>query len=186
LLHISEIDWKRLETIEERNKTIDEKIQNIENQINSVDPKYTKSKIRLYNSLNPEKEKLQLELDSNIKTIANLKNKNVESDQFIFLETLTKFTGIDKAKIFFYVTLFIVIIIDPLAISLFLCATYIYNTPKDEIIELTKVQKDNIEIQNLLITAIESTPEPELTTKEILDNFLKGHEETEIKHSIVK
>ena len=199
---------EKIATIEERNKVINERIKNIDDQINAIDPSYTRAKIRLYNSLNPEKEKLQLELDSNFKAIQESKSSNIESDQFIFLETLTKFTGIEKDKIFFYVTLFIVIIIDPLAISLFLCATYIYKQSRETetvqevspimgLYNLNPIKQDNLELQEVLEEAIDVTKDnsvdeveeeilPERTTKDILDEFLSKQNTEELHHSIIQ
>ena len=115
-----------IERLTERNKVIDERIKSIATEIASISSESPSAKIRMYNKLNPERETLQSELQSNMEKMDSEREKSLQADDFVFLTNLSEFTGQPKDKIFFAVTAFIVAVIDPLAISLFLCASYIF------------------------------------------------------------
>ena len=118
--------------LQDRNKIIETRIANINTELAAMPTDMPSAKIRLYNVLNPEKEKLQGELNTNLMEVSKLQNTTNESDQYIFLNNLSVFTGVSREHIFNDVTLFIVCVIDPLAISLFLCATYILASRRNE------------------------------------------------------
>ena len=118
--------------LEDRNKVIDERIKSIADEIASISSESPSAKIRMYNKLNPERETLQAELQTNMERIDSERTKSLQGDDFVFLTNLSEFTGQPKDTIFFAVTAFIVVVIDPLAISLFLCASYIFAGMKKE------------------------------------------------------
>lgn len=115
----------KIEQLQSRNTTIQDTITGFETQINSMSKDMVTARIKLYDKFKPEKEKLQIELAKNIEEINKLQVNTVENDQFTFLTNLSQFTGFEREKIFTIVIMFIVIIIDPLAISLFLSASHI-------------------------------------------------------------
>ena len=150
----------KIERLQERNITIEKTIKDFEDQISSMQSNMVTAKMKLYDKFKPEKEKLQKEYESNVNEIHSLQDSAIESDQFVFLTNLSKFTGLEREKIFTVVILFIVCIIDPLAISLFLAASYIMATirPKQVVLEESKqVKKSNtvdpeIDIKSLFLT----------------------------------
>lgn len=139
----------KIEQLQSRNTTIQETISGFETQINSMSKDMVTARIKLYDKFKPEKEKLQAELAKNIEEINTLQINTVENDQFTFLTNLSQFTGFEREKIFTIVIMFIVIIIDPLAISLFLSASHILAEEKkieikEEILEEIDTNNDGL------------------------------------------
>lgn len=134
-LATTDVSSVKILQLKERNTSIEKTISDFELQISSMPSNMVTAKTKLYDKFTPEKLKLQKELASNMEEIHTLQDSSVASDQFVFLSNLSSFTGIEREKIFIVVIMFIVCIIDPLAISLFLAASYILSSqkPKEEI-----------------------------------------------------
>lgn len=129
-LATTDVSSVKILQLKERNTSIEKTINDFETQISSMSSNMVTAKTKLYDKFTPEKLKLQKELAANMEEIHSLQASSVASDQFVFLSNLSSFTGIDKEKIFIVVIMFIVCIIDPLAISLFLAASYILSSQK--------------------------------------------------------
>jgi hypothetical protein len=72
-----------------------------------------------------EKAELQSKLDKANAEIDKAEVSSTSEDRFLFLNSLSKLFGIDKATMFTVVVLFIVALIDPLAITLILAGTFV-------------------------------------------------------------
>lgn len=125
-LSINKIHTVQVDRILERNVILEDRILSINNEISLINGSdKPNTKLRIYNALAPEKEKLETELGENLNKLNTLELDSVVNNQYTVLESISEFTGYDKKDIFTYIVLFIVIIIDPLAISLFLAGSYI-------------------------------------------------------------
>lgn len=125
-LSVNKIQAVQVDRILERNVILEDRILSINNEISLINGSdKPNTKLRIYNALAPEKEKLETELGENLDKLNTLELDSVTNNQYTVLESISEFTGYDKKDIFTYIVLFIVIIIDPLAISLFLAGSYI-------------------------------------------------------------
>lgn len=134
----STINQTNIQTLVKRNVDIQASINQMNKQVADLPQDYVKARIKLMNEFTPVKERLEKEYSDNNVKLSQLQISTVKEDKFIFLTNLSEFTGIPREKIFSYVILFIVITIDPLAISLFLAASHILSDlkGKDSIVRL--------------------------------------------------
>lgn len=125
-LSVGAIKNTQIERLTERNSILQARINVINSEIATVNASdKPNTKLRIYNALSPEKDKIEIELADNLLSLSELEVATVENNQYTVLESISKFSGYSKEDIFTYIVLFIVIIIDPLAISLFLAGSYI-------------------------------------------------------------
>lgn len=156
-LSVNKIQSVQVERLIKRNTILENRILSINNEISLINGSdKPNTKLRIYNALAPEKEKLEIELEGNIDKLNTLEVKSVVDNQYTVLESISEFTGYDKKDIFTYVVLFIVIIIDPLAISLFLAGSYIIAETKKPLPNKEKINKQkNIVTSNLNLISSE-------------------------------
>ena len=125
-LSTSQTNAVRIAQLDARNTAISGILKGFDDQISNVPSNMNTARMRLYDKFKEERSALQTELAGNSAEIVRLQTSNTESDQFKFLTSFSQLAGVDKATVFTVVILFIVVIIDPLAISLFLSASYIF------------------------------------------------------------
>lgn len=118
----------QIETLNTEHNRIIQAITSIEGQISNL-PTETKvsNRIRLINSYKTEKAQYKSKLDVVDTQITKLTAKNLESDQFIYLNALSNLLHVSRDGLFTIILLLIVTLIDPLAITLILSASFVVN-----------------------------------------------------------
>ena len=166
-LSTTQVNNVQIERLIEKNNILNKRVDVINSEINQVNASdKPNTKLRIYNALSPEKDKITEEIEVNLLKLTTLENQTMENNQYTILESISKFSNYKKEDIFTYIILFIVIILDPLAISLLLAGSYIISEKPT-----IKVNKKN----KVLDTAIKPLFTP--------PNFLKVPEPVTYKPS---
>lgn len=63
--------------------------------------------------------------------LSTLNSQSIQEDGLTFLNSLSEYTGWPKRSIYTFIILFVVVVIDPLAISMFLAASFIMSKKKE-------------------------------------------------------
>ncbi|BDH16381.1 MAG: hypothetical protein [Bacteriophage sp.] len=184
----SNVNTSQIETLVKQNEEFQNRISLLDKEFKEFPDTKPNSKMRLYEKIKPEKNNLENKIIENTTKITNLQNTSIDSDQYIFLESLSKSTNLPKEKIFMVVILFIVITIDPLAISLFLAASFIYSRKESKEKSISNKPTKNINPKHLaeVRTSVLNTlyPIESIKNNEIKDNKVKvisNDSSTEIK-----
>lgn len=142
-------------------------IRNIESQIEGL-PTNTKvaNRIQLIKTYNAEKQDAKQKLDKIETELRQIEGQVVQEDKFLFLNSLSKLTGMNRDDLYTVIVLAIVSLIDPLAITLILSGTFVIALIREERSLLR--QKDE-EIEHL--KEVEERLEEDLgeTTEQLLD-----------------
>ena len=112
----------------ERSTTKKKEIIELEERIISIkgSTKTDKEKERLTAVVERKLEEKRKELDALLLNQDTLSRETVNNDKFLFLSSISKLTGLQKEELFVFIVGSIVCLIDPLAISLFLAASLIF------------------------------------------------------------
>jgi hypothetical protein len=119
------IDNAKNRRTEERDR-LTKAIANVDKSIEAVPENASVAqRLRMKKAYDAEKAQLQTKLDKANEEIDKAEVNSTNEDRFLFLNSLSKLFGIDKATMFTVVVLFIVALIDPLAITLILAGTFV-------------------------------------------------------------
>lgn len=101
--------------------------KNLEDQINNLPSKVINGRIKLYKAYSDEKSKIDLELATLTKESSGISLSLNKEDRYMFLNELSTITGYSRINIITAFLMFLVILIDPLAISLLFASTHLYS-----------------------------------------------------------
>lgn len=114
------------ERLQQNRDSLRETIRNIESQMSSLPPTTSAAtRIRMMGAFSSEKEEAKLRLDEIEESVRAIDARVVEEDKFLFLNSLSDLTGLDRDRLFTVIVVSIVCLIDPLAISLILSGSFI-------------------------------------------------------------
>jgi hypothetical protein len=165
---------ERTRLTEDRDQ-LQQTIRNIETQMNSLPPNTgANARIRMMKAFEGEKAEAKARLDSVSEKIQQLDQKNVEEDKFLFLNSLSALTGLNRDKLYTVIVLSIVALIDPLAITLILSGSFIVANIRKEKDVIAEQQKE-IEILKEEEQALEETLEE--TTEQLIERIEESIEE---------
>ena len=123
----SKFQYEQLSILKNDRERIIASSNNIDNRIKEIpidlDPKKRSLQIE---KLEKERSSKEEELKSINQKIVTLNEKISSVDDFAFLNSLSEILGFDRQVIFTYGILFIVVLIDPLSISLILAGTFLF------------------------------------------------------------
>ena len=157
----------QLERLTEDRDRLQGTIRNIENQIKSL-PANTRvaNRIQLIKTYTAEKQEAKQKLDKIETELRQLEGQIVQEDKFLFLNSLSKLTGMNRDDLYTAIVLAIVALIDPLAITLILSGTFVIAMIREE--RSAMVAKD-AEIERL--REVEEKLEEDLgeTTEQLID-----------------
>ena len=157
----------QLERLTEDRDRLQGTIRNIENQIESL-PANTRvaNRIQLIKTYTAEKQEAKQKLDKIETELRQLEGQVVQEDKFLFLNSLSKLTGMNRDDLYTAIVLAIVVLIDPLAITLILSGTFVIAMIREE--RSAMVAKD-AEIERL--REVEEKLEEDLgeTTEQLID-----------------
>ena len=160
------IDAERTRLTEDRNR-LQDSLRSIEKQMSDL-PSDTKvnNRIRLMKAYSAEKDEAKTKLDAAEARLKELDSQTLQEDKFLFLNSLSSLTGLNRDSLFTVIVLAIVSLIDPLAITLILSGSYIVANLRSA---KTEIEEKNVEIQNL--KAVEEKLEEELdeTTEQLIE-----------------
>lgn len=148
--------------LQERNKTIQAEIDSLNQQVAAIPSNMNSARMRLMDKITPRKDKLSKELEDNSRTISEVQVQTVKDDKFVFLTSISNMTGMSRESIVVKVILFIVLSIDPLAISLFLAASFILSKLKPKVEEIKPIER-------IIPEAIAPIKEPEPIIEPIVE-----------------
>lgn len=120
--------------IQELERTIEldrANLSNINTQIANLPSNNVKGRIRLMRAFEEEKTSLTKKINENTERLSTLNSQSIQEDGLTFLNSLSEYTGWAKRSIYTFIILFVVVVIDPLAISMFLAASFIVNKKKE-------------------------------------------------------
>jgi cell fate (sporulation/competence/biofilm development) regulator YlbF (YheA/YmcA/DUF963 family) len=144
--------------LESRTRLINS-ISGIEKQMYEI-PKETSanSRIRIVRAFEEKENELKLELKEVEQKISEKDTKNNNEDKFLFLNSLSNLTGLNRDDLFTAIVLSIVIMIDPLAISLILSGSFIVSgLRKDKLLNQEKMITDLKHEEEILEDSLEES-----------------------------
>lgn len=128
----NDLNSERIISLEKNIEDMNNRVKSIDSQVATLPTNYVNSRIRLMQSFDKEKQDLNNKIEKDKETLHTLKIQNNEGNHFTFLKLLSEMTSLGERTIFMVVVGLIVLIIDPLAISMFLAASYMASKLDEE------------------------------------------------------
>ena len=147
---------QEIKSLEDRNIYLNNKLTSMNDQISSLDKNMVGARIRLIDTYEKENIKINDEILVNNNKISEYRAKLNSEDKFSFLNGFTDLTGMSRSDVYTIFILFLVCLIDPLAISVILAATYIIASYKKEIPEEKEAKVNEEPKEEILLETINS------------------------------
>jgi cell division protein FtsB len=122
--HDNSLDISELEA---RNKSLHESKTKLDDQVNNLKSNIVNQRIALHDIYRKDKLKIDAEIKANELKIEGLKASIKENDNFSFMNGIVDLTGKTRLEIYTLFIIFIVALIDPLAISLIIASSYLFS-----------------------------------------------------------